>query len=65
MDALYFGNADELDRAITDRFGNEELAKLYQGRENAVRMSVTYYPSVNEYNGTRRLQIVIQNIMLE
>ena len=53
--------------AVVAREGlaEEELAKLYQGRENAVRMSVTYYPSVNEYNGTRRLQIVIQNIMLE
>ncbi len=65
MDALYFGDADAFDQAVTEHFGAGELAKLYQGRENAVRMSVTYYPSVNEYNGTRRLQIVIQNYMPE
>lgn len=64
LDALYFGDGEEMEEKLTERFGTEEVRKMYQGRENAVRMSVTYYPSVNEYNGARSVQIVIQNYLL-
>lgn len=64
MDALYFGNAEAMEDDLKEKFGKDEIRKMYQGRENAIRMSVTYYPSVNEYNGVRSVQIVIQNYLL-
>lgn len=61
MDAMYFGDVDVFREYLTDKFGSPETEKLFQGRENDVTLSVTYYPSVNEFRGNRTLQIVVQN----
>lgn len=45
LEALYFGNVQELDAYL----------------ETRRTISVVYYPSVNEYMGNRTYQIVIQN----
>lgn len=63
MDAMYFGNIDIFNEYILQRFGRAELDKLMSGIENKIELSVTYYPSINEYNGTKTLQIIIQNYM--
>lgn len=47
MDAVYFGNVAEF------------LAYFEQKRD--AKAAFTYYPSVNEYQGRKSLQIVIQN----
>lgn len=47
MDAVYFGNVEEF------------LAYFEQKRD--AKAAFTYYPSVNEYQGRKSLQIVIQN----
>ncbi|MBO5198103.1 MAG: DHH family phosphoesterase [Lachnospiraceae bacterium] len=64
MEALFFGDGDVLEEELKERFGADEVRKMFQGRENSVKMSVTYYPSINEYNGNRSTQIVIQNYLL-
>lgn len=61
MEALYFGDIEQFRREVQERFGENETAKLYWGKENAVHGSFIYYPSVNEYQGRRTLQIVIKN----
>lgn len=61
MDALYFGDAEVMEQYIREKFGNLETEKLFQGRPNGVTLSVTYYPSVNEFRGRKSLQIVVQN----
>lgn len=60
MEALYFGDGDVFEQEFLEHYGEQELRQLYQGREGRAVMSVIYYPSVNEYNGNRTLQIVIQ-----
>ncbi len=60
MEAVYFGDADAMEAELTARFGEQELRRLYQGRGEQASMSVIYYPSINEYMGVRKLQIVIQ-----
>lgn len=47
MDALYFGNVPEI------------LAYFEQKRD--AKVAFTYYPSMNEYQGRKSLQIVVQN----
>lgn len=64
MDALYFGDVDEFLNTLSENYGKEEVDKMFQNRDNKVRLSVTYYPSINEYNGYRSVQIVIQNYMI-
>lgn len=65
MDALYFGDGEALEAEMCARYGDEAVRGLYCGRDMGVRMSVVYYPSINEYRGTRRLQVVIQHVQLE
>ncbi len=62
MDALYFGDGEVLEEEIIARYGEEVTRSLYCGKNTEVRMSVIYYPSINEYRNTRKLQIVIQHI---
>ena len=61
MDAMYFGDVEVFVSYLVEKFGHTEMEKLFQNRENTVFLSVTYYPGINEYRGSRSLQIVIQN----
>lgn len=61
LDAMYFGDVDVFRNYLDEKFGYTETEKLFQGRENAVTLSVTYYPGINEFRGNRTLQIVVQN----
>ena len=59
MEALYFGDPREMLEYLSVRYSHAEVERMLQGRENAVRMDVLYYPSVNEFRGMRTIQIVI------
>lgn len=61
MDAMYFGNIDKFNSFIIEKYGEEELNKILAGKENSVTLSITYYPSINEYNGSRSIQVIIKN----
>lgn len=64
IEALYFGDADQFRQELESAFGEEEIHKLYHGLENEASLSVVYYPSLNEYQGRKSLQIVIKNYQL-
>ncbi len=59
IDAICFDDIDGFEKLIRQEWGDEELEKLYAGKENAVDIGLAYYPSVNEYGGFRTLQIVV------
>lgn len=59
IDAVCFRNVKEFEQMIRDEWGEEELEKLYSGRENCIDLGLAYYPSVDEYGGFRKLQIVV------
>lgn len=61
MEALYFGDAEAFLTTLYTEYGREEVDRMFQNRDNRVRLSVTYYPGINEYGGRRTVQIVIQN----
>lgn len=61
MEALFFGDIEEMRETMIDKFGVKQVEYLYQGRKNNIRMSLTYYPSINEFRGIKTLQIIIQN----
>lgn len=61
MDALYFGMPDHVLSYLEEKYGKEEVQKLLWGKVNRVELDLTYYPSVNEYQGRKTLQIVIKN----
>lgn len=61
IDGIHFGDIEEFEKMIIDKYGSEELQKLYDGVYNEVMIDLVFYPSVNEYNGNVSIQIVIQN----
>ncbi len=65
VDCMYFGDTNEFLENLNEMYGEEECNKIFQNRENKVRLSITYYPDINEYNGKRTLQAVIQNYMFQ
>lgn len=61
LDGIYFGDIFEFEEVINEKYGKEELQKLYDGVYNDVKMDLVFYPNVNEYNGNTSIQIVVQN----
>ena len=58
-EGIYF-DAQEFTDNISAWFGQEEYDKLLHGWLNNVVLNVAYYPSVNEYNGNRTIQLQIK-----
>lgn len=61
MDAIYFGDVVEFFRYMGKTYGEEEAEKLKTGRGINASISITYIPKINEYNGFRTIQLMIQN----
>lgn len=60
QEAIYF-DAPELSENIIRWFGQEEYDKLLHGWLNNVCLNVVYYPSINEFNGNRNIQLLVRN----
>jgi single-stranded-DNA-specific exonuclease len=61
MEAIYFGDVNEFFDYITITYGEDEAQKLRTGRSLNAALAITYYPKINEYNGFRNVQLMIQN----
>lgn len=61
MDALYFGDVEVFRTYLEEKYGYAETEKLFQNRKTCIRLSVIYYPTINEFRGQRTLQIVISD----
>jgi single-stranded-DNA-specific exonuclease len=59
---MYFGDLEALNRMIEDKFGTTALDSLYKygSRNNGIKLSVVYYPEINEFRGNRKVQIVMK-----
>lgn len=64
MGAVYFGDAlaylDEVER----HYGAEVKRDFFAGACQRIRMSVTYYPGINEYMGEKRVQITLTHYQI-
>lgn len=61
IDAMYFGDVKGFQEYIRAKFGEHSYTQLFRGKGNGITMAFTYYPAINEYQGIRTPQIVIQN----
>lgn len=57
--AMLFHGVDEFEQFIVECYGERELRRMYDGRENDIDVAFTYFPSLNEFNGRRSIQIQI------
>ena len=60
MDAMYFGDVNTFVEYVREKFGNIACECLLHGHGHGIVMAFTYYPDINEYQGVRTPQIVIQ-----
>ena len=61
MDAMYFGDVNTFVEYVREKFGDIACECLLRGHGHGIVMAFTYYPDINEYQGVRTPQILIQN----
>ena len=61
IDGILFNQVDEFINMIEEKYGAEQKDYMLRGRNNNVDVSLTFYPEINEYNGRRTIQLVVQN----
>lgn len=61
LEAMYFGEVSEFFQYIGNTYGNQEAEKLKTGRGVNATIAITYFPKINEYNGFRNIQLMLQN----
>ncbi len=57
---MAFGDPEPMNDYMKNKFGQEAVERLYLGKSQDIRLSVTYYPSINTYQGNTKLQLVMQ-----
>lgn len=60
IDCIYFGNIQDFDEYIMEKYGEQELNKMYTGQSNNIKLDIAFNIVVNEYNGNRNVQLVLQ-----
>lgn len=62
IDAMIFNDLENFESKIIEKYGNEELDNLYNKSNNNIPMDFTFYPSINEWNGNKSIQIVVNGV---
>ena len=61
--AVCFKDADEVILALSEKYGTAQVDRAFEGRDNDIRLTISYVPEINEYNGIRSIQMKIQGIL--
>lgn len=59
IEAMLFHHADDFLGKLEEQYGKTEVEALLKGRGRQIRISMTYYPDMNEYMGKKTPQIVV------
>lgn len=63
IDAILFNDKiKEFEEKFINKYGEEGLNTLYSKNSNNFYMDFTFYPSINEWNGNKYIQIMIDSI---
>ena len=59
---IYFGDLEEFDLFLSQRFGRDTASAVYEGgiRPGRAVTSMAYYPDINSFGGRETLQFVMQ-----
>ena len=62
VDALVFASIyPAFMEFLQEKFGEEQIRKAKMNIPNDIVLSIIYYPDINEYNGRRTVQIIVNN----
>lgn len=59
IEAMLFHHAEDFLGKLEEQYGKTEVEALLKGRGRQIRISMTYYPDINEYMGEKTPQIVV------
>lgn len=59
IEAMLFHHADDFLGKLEEQYGKTEVEAFLKGRGRQIRISMTYYPDINEYMGEKTPQIVV------
>lgn len=59
IEAMLFHHAEDFLGKLEEQYGKTEVEALLKGRGRQIRISMTYYPDINEYMGKKTPQIVV------
>lgn len=60
FDCVYFGNIQAFEDYAAGKFGKADLDNMHCGRENSVKLDIIFNIEVNEYNGNKSVQLLLQ-----
>ena len=61
IEGIYFGDIEGFENAIKDELGESEYNKVFNGLQNNLYLDLICIPEVNEFNGNKKVQLVISN----
>lgn len=64
MEAMLFNGMEEFEAKVREKYGEKELSSLYFRGSQNINMDFLFYPSINEWNGSKSIQIVISNFRM-
>lgn len=64
IDAISFDKYEDFTDQFIDKYGEEKLNEILNTSFCSFKMDFVFYPSINEYNGNRTIQIIIKNLRL-
>jgi len=62
IDAMIFNDLENFENKVIAKYSREELDNLYNKFNNNITMDFTFYPSINEWNGNKSIQIIVDSI---
>lgn len=65
IEGINFDKYEQFKEEYEDKYGSEGFEKILDGQYVKFKMDVIYYPTINEYNGKKSLQLSIKNFRLE
>ena len=64
IDGIYFGDIKGFEENVKLTYGEEEYGKVLNGYPNKVRVDIVCIPEINEFKGSKKVQLLIQNYRL-
>ena len=61
IEGIYFGDIDSFENSIKDELGEIEYNKVFNGLSNNLYLDIICMPEINEFNGNKKVQLVISN----
>ncbi len=59
IEAVFFEDIERFNDIIINNFGQREMIRMYNGKDNKIQMDFVFRISINEYMGRRTVQLIV------